>query len=55
MDEKFSEFREFGESDKCINWAQFKDPLCCVCLAGALVAPWALTQEVAGSNNLFKI
>ena len=29
---------------------QFKDPAPHMCLAGAVVAPWSLTQEVAGSN-----
>ena len=38
-----------------MNWAQFKDPLCYLCLADAVVASWSLTQEVAGSNNLFKM
>ena len=33
-----------------MNWSQFKDPLSHMCLAGAVVAPWFLTQEVAGSN-----
>ena len=30
-----------------MNWAQFKDP---VSLAGSVVAPWSLTQEVAVSS-----
>ena len=47
MDQKFSEFR--------MNWVQFKDPLCYLCLAGAVVASWSLTQEIADSNNLFNI
>ena len=33
-----------------MNWAQFKDPFSHMCLAGALVASWSLTQEIAGSN-----
>ena len=33
-----------------MNWAQFKDPVSHMCLAGAVVASWSLTQEVAGSN-----
>ena len=37
-----------------INWAQFKDPLCYLHLAGTVVESWSLTQEVAGSNNFFK-
>ena len=31
-----------------MNWAQFKDPVSHLCLAGAVVASWSLTQEVAG-------
>ena len=38
-----------------MNWAQFKDPVSHICLAGAVVAAWSLIQEVAGSNNPFKI
>ena len=37
-----------------MNWGQFKDPVCHLCLAGAMVVSWSLTQEVAGLNNLFK-
>ena len=37
---------------RSMNWAKFKDLLCYLCLAGAVVA--SLTQVVAGSNNLFK-
>ena len=29
-----------------MNWAQFKDPLRYLCLAGAVVAPCSLTREV---------
>ena len=32
------------------NWAQFKDLLCFLCLAGTVVASWSLTGEVAGSS-----
>ena len=32
-----------------INLAQFKDSVSQVCLAGAMVASWSLTQEVVGS------
>ena len=28
-----------------MNWAQFKDPVSHMCLAGAVVASWSLTQE----------
>ena len=30
------------------NKVKFKDPVSHMCLAGALVASWSLTQEVAG-------
>ena len=30
-----------------MNWAQLKDPVSHMCLAGAVVASWSLTQEVA--------
>ena len=33
-----------------MNWAQFKDPVSHMCLAGTVVACWSLTQEVAGSS-----
>ena len=33
-----------------MNWTQFKDPATHTCLAGAMVASWSLTQEVAGLN-----
>ena len=33
-----------------MNWAQYKDPFSYMCLAGTVVAPWSLTQEVAGLN-----
>ena len=44
------ESSEFGESDKSMNWAQFKDPVSHMCLADTVAASWSLTQEVAGSN-----
>ena len=31
-----------------MNWAQFKDPVSDMCLAGTVVASWSLTQEVVG-------
>ena len=31
-----------------INWAQFKDPVSHMCLAGDVVAALSLTQEMAG-------
>ena len=33
-----------------MNWAQFKDPIFHMCLAGSMVASWSLTLEAAGSN-----
>ena len=36
-----------------MNWVQFKDPVSHVCPAGAVVACWFVTQEVAGSNTHF--
>ena len=33
-----------------MNWAQFKDPVSHVCLAGTVVESWSLTQEVTGSS-----
>ena len=31
-----------------MNWAQFRDTISHECLAGAVIACWSLTQEVAG-------
>ena len=47
---EFSKFCEFRESDKSVKHelAQFKYPASHMCLAGAVVASWSLTQEVAG-------
>ena len=36
-----------------INWAEFKDPHCYLCLHGTVVACWFITQEVWGSNTPF--
>ena len=33
-----------------MNWAEFKDPISHVCLAGAVVGSWSLRQDVAGLN-----
>ena len=33
-----------------MNWGQFKDPVCHMCLAGTVVASWSLMQEMAGSS-----
>ena len=35
-----------------MNWAEFKDPLPQMYLAGDVVAFWSLTQEVAGSSSV---
>ena len=32
-------------------WAQFKDPVSHMFLAGTVVASWSLTQGVAGSSS----
>ena len=37
-----------------MNWAQFKDPVSHMCLAGTVVASWSLTQKVPGSSP-FKV
>ena len=34
-----------------MNWAQFKDPVSDICLAGAVVVSWSQTQEVAGLSS----
>ena len=36
-----------------MNWAQFKDPTFHMCLAGAVVLYWSLTQEVAGFEPFY--
>ena len=36
-----------------MNKVHFKDPLCYLCLPGAVVAFWFVTQEVEGSNTAF--
>ena len=33
-----------------MNWSQFKDALSHMCLAGAVIASWPLTQELTDSN-----
>ena len=33
-----------------MNWAEFQDSVLHMCLAGAMVTSWSLTQEVAGSS-----
>ena len=46
----FAEFSDFRETDKSLKHEldQFKDPVSHMCLAGTVVAPWSLAQEVAG-------
>ena len=34
-----------------MNWAQFKDRVSHMCLAGTVAASWSLTQVVIGSNS----
>ena len=34
-----------------MNWAQFKDLVSHMCLAGAVLASWSLTQELAFRKN----
>ena len=36
-----------------MNWAQFMDPNCYICLLGAVLACWFNTQAVGGSNKPF--
>ena len=36
-----------------MNWAQFKDPHCYLCLYGTVLACWIIAQEVMGSNTPF--
>ena len=33
-----------------MNWAQFKDPVFHMCLAGTVVATWSLTQKITSSS-----
>ena len=37
---------------RSMNWDQFKDPLCYLCLPDAVVAWWFHTQEITYSNTL---
>ena len=48
MERKFSEFSEFGESDKSLTHelGQLEDPTSCMCLAGTVVASWSLTGDM---------
>ena len=36
-----------------MNWAQFKDPVSHMCLAGSVAACCFVTQELTGSNTHF--
>ena len=44
MEEKVCEFRESEKSLKQ-NWVQFKDPLCYLCLHGAVVSSLRLWEQ----------
>ena len=50
----WAEFSELRETDNhwSMNWPQFKDTVSHMCLAGAgaVVASWSFTQQVAGSS-----
>ena len=35
-----------------MNWAQFKDSVSHMCLAGTVVVSWSLMQEMEGSRPL---
>ena len=50
MKQKLSEFRE-SINHWSMNKGQFKDPFSDMCIAGAVVASWSLTQEVAGLSH----
>ena len=48
---RFSEFRE-SENHWSMNWAHIiKIPVSHMCLAGAVIASWSLTQEMTGSSH----
>ena len=49
MEQKFSEIRDLI-NHWIMNWSQSKDPVSHMCLAGAVVASWSLTQEVTDSS-----
>ena len=36
-----------------MNWVQFKDPHCYLCLHGTVEACWFITQDLGGSNTPF--
>ena len=40
---------------RSMKWAQFKDPVYHICLAGAVVASRCLIQEVAGLNPFSEV
>ena len=50
MEQEFSELSNSGNliNHLCMNLSQLKDPAFHMCLAGAVVASWSLTQGVAG-------
>ena len=47
---EFSDFSEFGESDKLLKHELGSHPVSHICLARPVVASWSLTHEVGGSN-----
>ena len=50
MEQEFTEFSVFKETDKSLKHelGSIQDPVSHMCLAGAVVASWSLTQKVAG-------
>ena len=40
MQQEFTEFTEFRETDKSLNSVQFKDPVSHMCLSGLLNKKW---------------
>ena len=47
---KFSELCKFRESDRLMKHVLGSIYVSHICLAGAVVTSWSLTQEVVGSN-----
>ena len=52
MEQEFTEFSKFRESDKFLNYelARCMDPLCCLCHAGAVVGSYTIGGWVTGSS-----
>ena len=53
MEQEFTEFSEFRESDKSLMHELGSISVSHMCLDGAVVACWFVTQEVVGSNTHF--